>query len=119
LASRAGSNPQDAIRREQFSGPSEFFDRLDRNRDGLLTSNDFDWSPQNRPDRLPLARRPTVFVKFASRLLCGQLGSVYEGPKVGQTAPDFTLAAPDSGQEIKLSEFGAGRPVVLIFGSFT
>ena len=37
---------------------------------------------------------------------------------VGEIAPDFELPDTDGGS-VKLSEFGAGRPVALVFGSYT
>lgn len=41
------------------------------------------------------------------------------GPRVGDPAPDFTLPTPAGGQRITRSKFQAGRPLVLVFGSFT
>ncbi len=38
---------------------------------------------------------------------------------VGDPAPDFELPLVDGGASIRLSEFGAGRPVALVFGSYT
>ena len=52
-------------------------------------------------------------------LMAGDLGSPFEGPRVGQEAPDFTLATHDGGKQVTLSDFRGKRPVVLIFGSFT
>jgi hypothetical protein len=52
------------------------------------------------------------------RLFTGELGSPFEGPRVGQRAPDFTLPTHDGKQTYRLSQF-YGKPVVLIFGSFT
>lgn len=40
-------------------------------------------------------------------------------PAVGDAAHDFTLPLADGSARIRLSEFGANRPVVLIFGSWT
>jgi len=37
---------------------------------------------------------------------------------IGDTAPDFELPTTEGGS-VKLSEFGAGRPVALVFGSYT
>lgn len=39
--------------------------------------------------------------------------------KVGDAAPDFTLADPAGKKEMKLSSFQNKKPVVLIFGSHT
>ena len=38
---------------------------------------------------------------------------------LGDAAPDFHLQTLDRSRRVRLSEFRAGRPVVLIFGSFT
>ena len=40
-------------------------------------------------------------------------------PQVGDLAPDFELETRDGDGTIQLSVFGANRPVVLIFGSWT
>lgn len=52
-------------------------------------------------------------------LFRGELGSRFEGPSVGELAPDFTLRRHDGKGEVTLSKFRGARPVVLIFGSFT
>jgi hypothetical protein len=52
-------------------------------------------------------------------LLSGELGSPCEGPKIGEKAPDFTLATCDNLKSITLSQFLGKKPVVLVFGSFT
>lgn len=41
-----------------------------------------------------------------------------DGPPVGTMAPDFELAPPDGGGSVRLSD-RRGRPVALIFGSWT
>lgn len=51
-------------------------------------------------------------------LLKGEIGSPFEGPKLGQPAPDFTLKTRDNKGNITLSGY-QGKPVVLVFGSFT
>jgi len=40
-------------------------------------------------------------------------------PAVGTLAPDFTLQTLDGKQTLTRSTYQAGRPMVLIFGSFT
>ncbi len=39
--------------------------------------------------------------------------------KVGDAAPDFTLSAPAGGTQITRSDYARGRPMVLVFGSYT
>ncbi len=45
LSARCGTGKDGRITRKQFRGPDDLFDRLDRDRDGALTAEDFDWSP--------------------------------------------------------------------------
>jgi hypothetical protein len=39
--------------------------------------------------------------------------------EVGDLGPDFTLPRVDGDGAVQLSAFGAGRPVALVFGSYT
>jgi thiol-disulfide isomerase/thioredoxin len=52
-------------------------------------------------------------------LLRGEVGSLNEGPKVDQAAPDFQLTTQDGGRTIRLSEQLGSKPIVLVFGNFT
>lgn len=52
-------------------------------------------------------------------LLNGELGSLYEGPSVGDRAPDFTLTTQDGKQTTHLADVIGSKPVVLVFGNFT
>ena len=56
---------------------------------------------------------------WTKSLFAGDLGSAFEGPRVDQMAPDFTLPRHHGKGTITLSEFRGMKPVVLIFGSFT
>ena len=38
---------------------------------------------------------------------------------VGDIAPDFDLPLVDDGGSVKLSDYGADRPIALVFGSYT
>jgi hypothetical protein len=172
LADRYEVDKSGRITREKFRGPGELFDRLDRDRDGVLTVDDFDWSDRspflrqtgmtgqwfrwidvNSNGRISRAEWETFF-KHAAKgkdyltredlrealnppkplqsggdepsawvlilgLLSGELGSMREGPRVNQRAPDFTLQTQDGKSQIRLSDFRGKKPVVLIFGSFT
>jgi hypothetical protein len=52
-------------------------------------------------------------------LFSGEIGSLTEGPRLAERAPDFTLATQDGKRTVRLSECRDKKPVVLIFGSFT
>ena len=49
LVDRFGAGHKGKITRADFRGPAECFDRLDRNHDGVLTADDFDWSDKPSP----------------------------------------------------------------------
>jgi thiol-disulfide isomerase/thioredoxin len=162
-----------AIPQEQFRGPVELFDRLDRDGDGEITPSDLDWSDRNpyvmqanllnrlfrrfdtsgdgrltraeldglfkqiakekdhftaedfRSTLIPRGRQgfapgdaPTIPV-LVRGLFAGEIGSISEGPSVGDLAPDFRLTSTDGQQTIILSELIGKRPIVLVFGNFT
>ncbi len=48
-----------------------------------------------------------------------EVGSLQEGPGVGDLAPDFTLKTVDGTQTVTLSKLVGPKPVVLVFGNFT
>jgi thiol-disulfide isomerase/thioredoxin len=52
-------------------------------------------------------------------LFSGEIGSMSEGPSVGDDAPDFDLATPERKKTVKLSKVIGKKPVILVFGSFT
>ena len=172
LTARYDADKNGRITREKFQGPAELFDRLDRDGNGVLAADDFDWS-----DRSPFLRQvgmtgqwfrcidansngrishdewETFFRRAAKGkdhltredlraalnpskppesgkdepsplvlilgLLSGELGSVREGPRINQRAPDFALHTQDGKGQVRLSEFRGKKPVVLVFGSFT
>jgi hypothetical protein len=60
---------------------------------------------------------PTPFLLLKG-LIEGDIGSPFAGPDLGQRAPDFRLKTFDGKGEVALSEL-RGKPVVLVFGSFT
>src|SRR5262249_5093028 len=164
------------VTRKEFRGPPELFDRLDHDRDGAVTAEDFDWSVKSpflrqmgqvnawfngldadsngrvsrkewadffdrlargkdyltqedlRPILAPPAARkdgkkdekpgkggPSPETLFWG-LIKNELGSPYEGPRVRQAAPDFTLPTHDGKERISLAQFRGKKPVVLVFG---
>lgn len=52
-------------------------------------------------------------------LMAGEIGSLQEGPDLGDAAPDFELRLADGSGTVKLSDKLDGKPVVLVFGNFT
>src|SRR5262249_59354177 len=48
-----------------------------------------------------------------------EIGSLEAGPKLDDSAPDFTLKTNDGKAEVTLSKLIGPRPVVLVFGSST
>jgi alkylhydroperoxidase family enzyme len=174
LAARHGIKPDGAIPRSKFLGPEALFLHLDRNRDGELRADDFDWSDRslyaqqlrmasywfyrvNRAGDGRLTRdewlrffdeaargkdhltqddlraglfggmRPTsgaagegpspqVLVRGLFR---GEIGSMQEGPRLNDAAPDFTLRTRDGKGTIRLGDLIGKKPLVLVFGNFT
>ncbi len=66
----------------------------------------------------PMAGMPSPMT-LVKGLFNGEIGSLHEGPKVGQRAPNFTLKTFDKTKTLSLSRFRGKNPVVLVFGSFT
>jgi thiol-disulfide isomerase/thioredoxin len=95
-----------------------FFDRVRADRD-FITIDDFRQAlmPPGGAGFLP-GDAPSRKV-LVEGLFKGELGSIQEGPRVGDQAPDFTLASPDGKETIQLSKLIGEKPVVLVLGNFT
>jgi thiol-disulfide isomerase/thioredoxin len=52
-------------------------------------------------------------------LYAGEVGSIQEGPRVDEAAPDFTLPTHDGAETHQLSKMIGDKPVVLVLGNFT
>jgi len=52
-------------------------------------------------------------------LFAGEIGAIAEGPKLGESAPNFTLKTVDGKDRVTLSKLIGPKPLVLIFGNFT
>jgi hypothetical protein len=174
LARRCDVHPaKGGIPRKSFPGSDALFARLDRDKNGTITSSDLDWSDNNpylqaagMADRLfrqmnlkengkltkaellqffesaALEKDHVDADDFRDALLAGmfgrsgpgngptpdmlvrglfsgELGSMNEGPKVNDPAPDFTLKTADGKSTVHLAKLIGPKPVVLVFGSFT
>ena len=78
-------------------------------RDALLTGMFTRSGPSSGPT-------PDVLIRG---LFSGELGSMNEGPKLNDPAPDFTLRTADGKSTVHLANLIGPKPVVLVFGSFT
>lgn len=96
----------------------EIFDRASGGKD-TMTADEFKQSlltgygsggfmPGDGPDKAMLIRG----------LFANEIGSLQEGPHVGQTAPNFVLKTAD-GDKIELAKLVGPKPVVLVLGNFT
>jgi hypothetical protein len=181
LRKRCDRNGDNSISLEEFAGEREWFEAMDKDRDGSLTKDDFDWSTDsplvkatsrikplfagidrdasgrvtpvewkdwfetlskgkgylNQDDFIPLfleraprgkgspsSMNPSLSkMKFtvACSYISGDIGSMSEGPAVGEKAPAFSLLTVDGKDRISVSVLREKRdkPLVLIFGSFT
>ena len=61
---------------------------------------------------------PTTPVMVRS-LFAGELGSLNEGPRLEEKAPDFTLKSIDTKSSIQLSKLIGPKPVMIVLGNFT
>ncbi len=170
LAGRFDADRDGAVTPSELPPLEGYFARLDRDRDGRIKADDFDWSDNSpyvremaqarmlfrradassngrvtkqewqefferaaagkeyiTPDDLravlfppqPAAAEegPSPLVLFKG-FVTGELGSVLEGPGIGDYAPQFELRTHDGEESYSLAQF-LGQPVVLVFGSFT
>jgi hypothetical protein len=95
---------------------NSFLTRVDKDQAGFLTSDDllsdFSRAFADTGDDMP---GPETMLSMFFR---GELGNFSAGPGLGGEAPDFTLPTHDGSQTVTLSK-SRGKPVILIFGSFT
>lgn len=96
-----------------------FGERVDKDQLGFLTTDDLlrdfqramnDLSSEDHDGPAP--------EEFLSMYFRGELGTFESGPALGAEAPDFTLPMFNGEREVTLTA-SRGKPVALIFGSFT
>lgn len=124
--SRADRDGSGKVTREEFEA---LFKSLDTNNQGFLSQNDLieSLTPPSRPAARPSGAppRPDANRGMPSKatlvrgLFEQEVGSLQPGPKLDETAPDFTLKTNDGKEEITLSKLVGPKPIVLIFGNFT
>lgn len=98
---------------------NEFFDRLAAGKD-YVSPDDLRRAllPRGGGGGFAPGDGPSV-PTLVKGLFAGEIGSMAEGPKVGDTAPDFTLKTADGTGSVTLSKLIGDKPVVLVTGNFT
>jgi Ca2+-binding EF-hand superfamily protein len=119
LTSFFDSDSNGRITREELEA---FLKRADVDKTGFITSDDLyrDFSKiffeeQNGGSGGSDMPRPEKMLPMFFR---GEFGVLEAGPTLGDAAPDFTLPTHDGTRQVTLSQ-SRGKPVILIFGSFT
>jgi Iodothyronine deiodinase/EF hand len=114
------------------------FSRLDRDGNGKITHEEvaafFRAADSDGQGFLSLADLQEAFTPPARRsgnsgmpskatlvrgLFRQEIGSLQPGPRLDESAPDFTLKTAGGSDEITLSKLVGPKPVVLVFGNFT
>jgi thiol-disulfide isomerase/thioredoxin len=117
---------------------NRMFRRVDQDGDGIVTQAEWSQLHQmaaNEDGELTFEQLRDSFLSAADGsfrrgdaptkeilirgLMAGEIGSLEEGPSVGDVAPDFELPQSDGQGNIRLSEYSRGKPTVVVFGNFT
>jgi hypothetical protein len=118
---------QGVITTKMFRGSDALFARLDQDNDGQLTAKDLQWpgrskAPKQKGDPAKEAdskRMDAMRAVLLRGLFAGEIGSMNEGPHVGQPAPNFKLRTVDGKEAVELAQVVGKKPVVLVFGNYT
>ena len=116
LLRRADADKDGKVSEEEWR---EMFRKVAKGKDKLTTDDLrvllFPPQPKQPPGPPPGMPSKTTLLLG---LFQSEIGSPSAGPKVGAPAPDFTLSTP-AGKKISMQAYRAGKPMVLVFGSFT
>jgi thiol-disulfide isomerase/thioredoxin len=93
-----------------------FFEQAADGKDYLTTEDLRDALTSQPRMTTPDMPNPEILVRGLFR---GEIGSMHEGPKVEDPAPDFSLKTRDGHETVRLSDHFGKKPIVLIFGNFT
>jgi thiol-disulfide isomerase/thioredoxin len=115
--SRLDRDGSGKVSREEMDA---FFRSTDSGNQGFLSLSDLQeaFTPPAVKPSSPTAGRPSK-ATLVRGLFRQEIGSLQPGPKLDESAPDFTLKTNDGKAEVTLSKLVGPRPVVLVFGSFT
>ena len=120
---------------------SMVFSRMDRDSNGKVTREELDaffraadsggqdflslsdlqeaFTPPPMPPAASPASRGPSKATLVRGLFRREIGSLEPGPRLDESAPDFTLRTNDGKAEVTLSKQVGPKPVVLVFGNFT
>jgi hypothetical protein len=98
-----------------------FFEKAPKSAAGL---NFDDFIAAFRPAAAPVVaddapKRRARTIKWLKSVANCDVGSYFEGPRLNERVPDFTLEAKGGEGRITLSKFRGDKPTVLVFGSFS
>lgn len=94
-----------------------FLKRADADHTGFITADDL-YAEFSRAFNAQGGDEMPSPEEMLAMFFRGELGVFESGPKLGDEAPDFSLPTHDGSQTVTLSGL-RGKPVILIFGSFT
>jgi Iodothyronine deiodinase/EF-hand domain pair len=114
---RADRDGNGKVTREEIEA---FFKAADSDGQGFLSLADLQaaFSPPPAARQSAASGRPSK-ATLVRGLFRQEIGSLQPGPKLDESAPDFTLKTNDGKAEVTLSKLVGPKPVVLVFGSFT
>jgi Ca2+-binding EF-hand superfamily protein len=97
---------------------NEFFSRADKDKTGFLIAEDLHLEFAKELSSRTSGGDGPSSEQMLAMFFRGELGLWEPGPRLGEEAPDFTLPTHDGRRTVTLSQC-RGKPVILIFGSFT
>jgi len=99
------------------SDMQEFFNRVSKGKE-YLTSDDLKEVLLSASSGFLPGDGPTTAM-LVKGLFASEVGSLQEGPKLNQLAPDFVLKTVDGKDAVQLSKLVGKKPIVLVLGNFT